>query len=87
MLHKSARERNRRLKKLAYATKNRYRSGAYFNTKKNRFIKISLNNKEIRTYFNRRYRRWERRMINYDCSAPQNKNEFRKKYNYWNEIL
>ena len=55
MSHKRKEEDNRRLKKLADATRNNWFSGAYYNERKNRLIRISSSDgSDLTTFYKRR---------------------------------
>lgn len=81
MSHRRKKEDNRRLRKLYDKTKNAYGAGAWYDEKKDRFIKYSCHNKWTRTHC----RRITRRKLN-KCFDQYQYNDYRKIYDYWWEV-
>lgn len=80
MSHTRSIETKRRLNNLYRQTKYAYGAGAYFDEKKNRLIKYSVNNKTIKLIC----RRTTRRHIANDDNTMRG--GYRKYYDYWWEI-
>jgi len=81
MSHRRKQEDKRRLKKLYEKTKTYYGAGAYYDSKKNRYIRYSMDH-NLTTYFkkvgNHRVRRAE------EC---KNGKFYRRIFDYWWTIL
>ena len=82
MSHKRKKEDNRRLHKLYDKTKYAYGAGAWYDEKKDRFIKYSCHDKWTRTHC----RRITRRKLNRTFDQYQY-NSYRKIYDYWWNII
>lgn len=81
MLHNSARERKRRLKKLYSETEHRYGCGVWYDSEKKRYIRYSLNNKWAKLHCRRCTRRRMNRII--IDNVPYGKgNTYKKYYDY-----
>jgi len=83
MSHKRKKEDNRRLKKLYDETKNWYGAGAYYNEKKNRYIKYSCHN----TWLKSHCQKMIRRKLKNDFSTGISKGGYKKFFDYWWELL
>ena len=71
-----------KLKHLYNETWHSYGAGAYYDERKNRYIKYSCHNKWTRTHCRRMTRR---RLKNVDYSCPNG--YYKKMYDYWWEII
>ena len=82
MSYKRKKEDKHRLRKLYNETHTHYGAGAWYNEKKDRYIKYSCHNKWARTRCRRITRR---RLKNVDYSCPNG--YFKKVSDYWWEVL
>ena len=78
MSHKRSTEDKRRLKRLYDETKNSYGAGAYFNERKNRYIRYSCHNEWFKTYSRKIVRR--KLKNNEDLIHG---NSYKKIFDYW----
>lgn len=83
MSYKRAQERNRRLKKLFEETKYAYGAGAWYSDRKKRYIKYSCHNEWLKTHC----RRVTRRRMKQDEDSYQKGNKYKRRYDYWWELL
>ena len=82
MSYRRKQEENHRLKKLYDKTKCSYGAGAYYDERKDRFIRYSCHNKWTKTYC----RRITRRRLKNKCDHYSGC-LYKKFYDYWWEIL
>ena len=81
MSHRRSRERNRRLKRLYYKTKNSCRGGAYYDTGKKRYIKYYISNKSGNSKMLRKLT--NKKIRNMDLETKLKGNQYRKTFDYW----
>ena len=84
MSYQRARERNRRLKKLYDKTKNGYGAGAWYDEKKERYIRYFCHDKDLKKQCRRTTRR---RLKQRHCGERLNRGAYKKVFDYWWELL
>lgn len=84
MGYKQSKERNRRLKKLYESTKHSYGRGAYYDTKKKRFIRYTARRKSAYPRF---LRKKANRTVRRNKSESMNHGSYRKQFDYWWELF
>lgn len=82
MSYRRCNERNRRLRKLYKSTKNYYGHGAYYDKKKQRYVRYSVDRNGYKKYLKRYYNKKIRKSSDID-----NHNGYRKLYDYWGNLL
>jgi hypothetical protein len=82
LAYKQARERNKRLKKLAKDTDHAYGAGAWYNENKGRYIKYQVGSQKFRKYLRRQSSK-KARQYKGDLAHS----DYKKTFDYWWTLL